>query len=125
MVARLPEEACLDNLGTPRPCLLMSRGGGLRKGQVLLSPLPWFWSPLPVGLLRASWWRRRLADGVMLGRARGRQDGSFGLFLPQRQLGDPRSFLAVCKLDLRAKPMGQRPLRRFPLLTWNSPVLWV
>lgn len=66
-----------------------------------------------------------MADGVMLGRARGRQDGSFGLFLPQRWLGDPRSFLAVCKLDLRAKPMGQRPLRRFPLLAWNSLVLWV
>lgn len=62
---------------------------------------------------------------MKLGKAGDRQDGCFWLLLPQRQLGDPRSFLAVSSLDLRAKLIGLGPLRCFPLLAWNAPLLWV
>lgn len=117
MMPRLSEDAFLDHL-----CLQMPRGAGLQERQSLLGPGPWFWSPLLEGLLKASCWKRRWADGMMLRVVR---DLDFWLFLSPRQHGDPRSFFAVSRLNLRAKPVGQGPPRHLPLLTGNSLLLWV
>lgn len=122
--AWLSEEAFLDHLTTFRLCVEIRSGGGLRKGRTLLGPVPAFLSPLQGGLLRASCWRRRWANGTVLRKARGQQDGSFWLFLPEARPRDPRGLSAGSRLDVGANLIGQGPFRRLPLPARNSQLLW-